>query len=153
MRIKSPAELEHLLGYQIQIAHLEFSGNAREVLAAFGVTPVRVTALLIVRANPGCDQTALGRAMSINRSSAMKLVNALEEAGLIERRAGRNLRTNALHLTERGEVMLVEMHQRLAVSEAAMATALTADERDTLIDLLTKLRRSARGHADPNITC
>lgn len=151
MRIKKPAELEQLLGYQIQMAHLEFFANARDVLASFGVTPVRVTALLIVRTNPGCDQTALGRAMSINRSSAMKLVNSLEEVGLIERRAGRDLRTNALHLTEKGEAELAKMHQLLSASEAGMATALAPDERDTLIELLTKLRRSARGHAEKNI--
>ncbi|MFP5432659.1 MAG: MarR family transcriptional regulator, partial [Alphaproteobacteria bacterium] len=41
----------------------------------------KFTALLLIRDNPGCDQTALGRALSVNRSSAMKLVNILEERG------------------------------------------------------------------------
>ncbi len=40
---------------------------------------------MLIKDNAGCEQSALGRALSINRSSAMKLVNALSDKGLIER--------------------------------------------------------------------
>ncbi|TKD53363.1 MarR family transcriptional regulator [Sphingomonas baiyangensis] len=145
--MKRPAELERLLGYQIQMVHLDFDSNARDVLAPFGLTPVRFTALLLIDANPGCDQTALGRALSVNRSSAMKLVNGLEQAGLVERRAGRDLRTNALHLTDEGVAAIAAVRERLTESETRLASRLDAHEQEVLQSLLAKLqrRRAARG--------
>lgn len=104
--MKQDRDLDALLGYQIDMAHLAMIADAREALAPFAITPAKLTAMLLIRANPGCDQTALGRSLRINRSSAMKLINYLAERDLVERRPGRDLRTNALHLSAEGEVRL-----------------------------------------------
>jgi len=103
------------------------------------VTPAKLTALLLIRANPGCDQTALGRALSINRSSTMKLVNFLAERGLVERRPGRDLRTNALYLLPGTEQRIDEMVQALRESDARVAARLSSAERAELAGLLRKL--------------
>jgi len=132
-------ELDTILGYQVQRAYLAMTADARGALEPHGMTPARLTALLLVRANPGCDQTALGRALSINRSSAMKLVNILEASDLIERRAGRDMRTNALHLTPHGETQLTKMLESLRASDRQMCAGLSAAEAATLIGLLGKL--------------
>lgn len=137
--MKSAAVLDQLLGYRLRRIAVATDEEARAVLDPFGVTPARLATLLLIRANPGCDQTALGRALSINRSSAMKLVNILSDRGLIERRAGRDARTNALFLTEDGEARLAEMVVAIERSDAAMAARLTEAERLTLNDLLGKL--------------
>ena len=140
--MKHGSDLDGLLGYQLQMANLLAITDAREALAEYGVTPAKLTALLLIRANPGCDQTALGRALLINRSSAMKIVNFLEERGLIERRPGRNLRTNALHLLPEGELRLEQMLARLGEVDARLSERLTAGERETLFKLLKKLGRA-----------
>jgi len=142
--MKQDGDLETILGYQLQRANLEITGDARRVLAPFGLTPAKFAALLMLRANPGCDQTALGRALSINRSSVMKLINLLEAQQFVERRAGRNLRTNALHLLPDGEARLTTVLRALRESDDRMSARLTAAERTTLLALLRKLG-SARG--------
>lgn len=137
--MKHDPDLDGLLGYQVQSADLVMTGDARAALEPHGLTPAKLTALLLIRANPGCDQTALGRALSINRSSAMKLVNSLVARELIERRPGRNLRTNALHLLPRAEERLGGVLADLRESDARMTARLTAAERKTLSTLLRKL--------------
>jgi DNA-binding MarR family transcriptional regulator len=148
--MKQGSDLDGLLGYRIELAHLIAIEDARLALASYGLTPAKLTALLLIRANPGCDQTALGKALSVNRSSAMKLVNVLVDRGLIERRPGRDLRTNALHLLPDGEERVAEMLDQLRESDRRLAADLTAAERATLMALLKKLRkpRSARRDED-----
>lgn len=137
--MKQGTDLDGLLGYQLQRAHLLVTEDARRALLAHGLTPAKLTALLLIRANPGCDQTALGRALSINRSSAMKLVNFLVERDLVERRPGRDLRTNALHLLPGAEDRIAEMVRALSESDTRMSGRLTAAERTQLFGLLRKL--------------
>lgn len=137
--MKHGSDLEGLLGYRLQMANLLAIGDARDGLAEHGITPAKLTALLLIRANPGCDQTALGRALMINRSSAMKIVNFLEDKGFIERRPGRNLRTNALHIRVEGDARLAAMLERLEEVDACLSEQLTAGERETLFKLLKKL--------------
>jgi len=147
--MKHDSDLETLLGYQMQRANLTMTDDARQVLQPYGLTPAKLTALLLIRANPGCDQTALGSALSINRSSAMKLVNALVAGGFIERRAGRNLRTNALHLLPHGEAQLDDLIASMRESDHRMSARLSAAERTTLFTLLGKLG-PARGRRTPH---
>lgn len=72
----------------------------------------------------------------------MKLVNVLVDRGLIERRPGRDLRTNALHLLPGGEERVTEMLETLRQSDRRLAANLTAAERTTLMSLLKKLGKS-----------
>lgn len=131
--------LESLIGYRLQMARLRLMEAAHEALAPYAVSPAKVTALALVHAQPGLDQSTLGRALSINRASAMKLVNLLEARGLVERRPGRNLRTHALHLTAEGEARLPEMLDRLRASEAPLLAGLSAAEQRELLRLLTRM--------------
>jgi len=142
--MKQDTDLDGLLGYQLQRSHMLLVDDARRALLVYGLTPAKLTALLLIRANPGCDQTALGRALSINRSSAMKLVNFLVERELVERRPGRDLRTNALHLRPGAEDRILEMVKALSNSDARMSERLTSGERTQLFNLLRKLG-SSRG--------
>jgi DNA-binding MarR family transcriptional regulator len=137
--MKHGTDLDGLLGYQLQRSHIQVTDDARRSLAGHGITPAKLTALLLIRANPDFDQTALGRALSVNRSSAMKLVNFLVERGLVERRPGRDLRSNALHLTPAAEESIPEMVKTLGDSDARMSARLTTAERAQLFALLRKL--------------
>lgn len=132
-----------LMGFQVQMAGLHLNEAAREALSGYDFSPAKVTALALIDSNPGCEQSALGRALSINRASAMKLVNKLVERGVVERRPGRDLRSHALHLTLQGERQLKDMIARLRTSEENLLTALTAEERLQLLTLLAKMRKVA----------
>lgn len=137
--MKQGSDLNALVGYQVQRAHLIMEADARAALSSFDLSPAKLTALILIRDNPGSDQTALGKALSVNRSSAMKLVNILAERKLVERRPGRDLRTNALHLLPEGEALVAAMLEVTRQSDARMTARMTADEVRTLHALLRKL--------------
>ncbi|WP_311267608.1 MarR family transcriptional regulator [Sphingobium sp. WCS2017Hpa-17] len=137
--MKQGADLQSLVGYRVQRANLLMETDARGALAAHDLSPAKMTALILIRDNPGCDQTALGRALSINRSSAMKLVNILADKGLVERRPGRDLRTNALMLLPEGARQLDAMLAAVRQSDARMTQRLSAEELRTLRTLLARL--------------
>ena len=69
----------------------------------------------------------------------MKLVNILEDQGLIERRRGRDLRSNSLWLTEEGAAGLAHMTTLLRASEDQALAMLTTEERNQLLKLLAKV--------------
>lgn len=109
-------------------------------MAALGVTPARATAVVYIALHEGCDQMTLGRALGINRASTMKAVDELEALGAIERRAGRDRRTNALHLTPSGKVLRDEIERATLEHDQSAFTVLTAEERAELRRLLNKFR-------------
>lgn len=137
--MKQGADLQSLVGYRVQRANLLMETDARAALADHDLSPAKMTALILIRDNPGCDQTALGRALSINRSSAMKLVNILADKGLVERRPGRDLRTNALMLLPEGARQLEAMLTAVRRSDARMTQRLSAEDLKTLRLLLARL--------------
>lgn len=143
MPMKQGQDLRQLVGYQLQRASLIAEQDARRALSPFGLSPAKLTALVLVRDNPGCDQTALGHALGINRSSAMRQVNILEERGLIERRAGRDARTNALHLTQRGEEQVGAMLAAINIADRALVEKLTAQEAALLAAMLERIATPA----------
>ncbi len=143
------SELADLLGYQLHFTNLVALCDARAALAIHDVTPAKVTAMLFVRDNPGCDQSTLGRLLSINRSSAMKLVNTLCARGLVRRLQGRDLRSNGLHLTEDGSAFLRQVIGVLREADMALSAGLSPAERAELLRLLGKVRASAGREEHP----
>lgn len=117
-------DLENSFGYQLRLLHLEADRRARLALEAFGMTPARVTALLVIAAQTGCTQTALGEALSINRASAMKMVNALEALGLVSREPAADPRAHALTLTAAGSEALDAMLDALRRADEEMLAPL-----------------------------
>ena len=143
MADRRPAALADLIGYHLHLTDLVALRDARAALADLQTTPAKVTALAFIRDDPGCDQSSLGRFLEVNRASAMKLVNSLQDRGLVERREGRDRRSNGLHLTAQGQEALQSMVAALVTSEARLVRHLTLPERRELLRLLTKVRETA----------
>ena len=128
------------LGYQLRRLDILAMSALFEALSQIGVTPGRATALVFIALHEGCDQNALGRALGINRASTMAAVNALVALNAVERRAGRDRRSNALHLTAEGRRLRDEVEQVTADHDAQFFGGLTAEERATLDRLIRKTR-------------
>jgi DNA-binding MarR family transcriptional regulator len=152
MSDKQLAGLSDLIGYQLHLTHLLALRDARAALEEKETTPAKVTALAFVRDNPGCDQSTLARFLDVNRSSAMKLVNVLEDQRLIERQEGRDRRSNGLRLTRQGQDSLKEMISILAAAEARLVQGLSLPERRELLRLLAKMRAGQLGEAADETT-
>lgn len=139
--LRHDPRIANLIGFNLQMATLRVMAHTREALADAQVSPAKITALSLLQTNPGCDQSALGRALQINRASAMKLVNSLSARGLVERRKGRNLRTYALYLTEAGEHLLEHLLPRIQQADAQVTGQLTQSDRETFRTMLDRLGR------------
>lgn len=132
-----PGILPGLLGYRLRLAQQavfrDFAASISEV------SPGRLGVLLLIEANPGVTQGRLARAVSLERSTMVGVLDALEARGIVERRRGNDRRTNGLWLTRRGRALLVRLKRRIAQHERRVASRLSAVERAHLLELLTKL--------------
>jgi DNA-binding MarR family transcriptional regulator len=129
--------LPGLLGYRLRLAQ-------QAVFRDFGdsvsdLPPGRVGILLIIDANPGVTQTRLAQAVGLDRSTLVGVLDALEARGLVERRRGKDRRTNGLLLTRAGRARVTELKRRIRVHERRVAARLTAEEKTQLLALLSKL--------------
>jgi DNA-binding MarR family transcriptional regulator len=142
---------EELLGYQLRrvsVLMMEALAGATQEL---GLTPSRATALVHIRLNEGCDQTALGKALDINAATTMGMVNALVALGAVERRRGDDRRSNTLHLSERGHQLADAVQALTAEHDRAFFAGLTPQERAVLYALMRKLRRAHSSDADASV--
>lgn len=128
------------LGYQLRRLDMLAMSALFESLSQIGVTPGRATSIVFIALHEGCDQNALARALGINRASAMAAVNALVALGAVERRPGRDRRSNALYLTVAGHRLRQEVEQVTAEHDAEVFGVLGDDERATLDRLIRKAR-------------
>jgi DNA-binding MarR family transcriptional regulator len=132
--------LARLVGFQLHLANMHTMAAARTALADVNTTPAKVTAMLFVLDHPGCDQTTLGKFMSVGRSGIMKLLNTIEARGHLERRNGRDLRSNGLYLSMEGEKFLQQVLELLKESDRAVSSTLSPTEQDELLRLLHKMQ-------------
>jgi DNA-binding MarR family transcriptional regulator len=148
-------KLSEHLGYLMHRVDAVLMRKAGIAFDSLGLTPARATAAVFIGLHEGCDQSALGRALGINRASTMKVVNELVSIGLVARKEGRNRRTNALHLTKRGQGMCQRIEDVSAQTDAAHFGVLNRQEQGELRRLLTKLYAAAdsdEGRENPDLT-
>jgi len=132
-----PGGLPGLLGYRLRVAQ---QAVFRDYASSVGeVSPGRVGILFLVEANPGVTQSRLARAVHLDRSTMVGVVDVLEGRGLIERRRGEDRRTNGLWLTRAGRGLVERLKARIELHERRVAARLTNAERVQLIALLEKL--------------
>lgn len=135
-------KLADILGYQLDMARCAALRSIHRLLGDGPYRPADTTALALVRENPGCNQTMLGRALAGNRSVGMKVASRLEGRGLLTRSAGRDGRSKGLYLTPKGEQVLDDLVARHMESEARLAAYLDPGEKTLLLALLAKVRRA-----------
>jgi DNA-binding MarR family transcriptional regulator len=132
-----PGALPGLLGYRLRLAQ---QAVFRDFAASVGeISPGRLGILLLVEANPGVTQSRLARAVHLDRSTMVGVIDVLEERDLIERRRGEDRRTNGLWLTRAGRGLVVRLKRRIESHERRVAARLSPAERAQLISLLEKL--------------
>jgi DNA-binding MarR family transcriptional regulator len=136
----SYGDLDEHFGYVLRRAQLAGFEAFQRATAGLDITPPRYTALVIVGANPGLTQSALGAALGTARSGAMMVADWMEKRGLVERRhRADDGRAWGLYLTRRGESRLRDLKRRVKAYDAAFTARLTGAERATLKKLLDRL--------------
>ena len=139
--------LPALLGYALRRTQSAVFADFAATFAQAGetLTPGEFGLLVLVERNPGLSQMALARALGIDRSTLVPILNRLQARGLLVRRASpTDGRTHALGLTQTGEKALARFARLVRNHEKRIASGLSAAETRSLIELLEKVRHSAR---------
>jgi DNA-binding MarR family transcriptional regulator len=134
------AESPERIGLRLVMVYLALYADLTPRLSALGLTsPSRLTALRHIAARPGCSQSELADLTGLSRVGAMTMVDQLEKAQIVERRAGANARTNALYLTERGRAVIEKANEQTAINDELIFGVLTREERRSLLHILEKV--------------
>ncbi len=139
--------LPSLLGYVLRrtqsAVFADFAGTFAK--AGEALTPGEFGLLVLVERNVGLSQMALARALGIDRSTLVPILNRLQARGLLVRRASpTDGRTHALGLTPAGDKALTRYARLVKAHEKRIAAGLSAAETRTLIELLEKVRAASR---------
>ena len=92
------------LGFHLRRAQVAaFKKFAQTVTVTEGITPGLYGMLQVIANNSGLTQSALAEVMEVDRSSIVKVVNALEDKGLIRRESSpTDRRSYHLRMTAEG---------------------------------------------------
>jgi DNA-binding MarR family transcriptional regulator len=104
-----------------------------------GLRPRHLIALRLLSEQGPASQQGLADSLSLDPSNVVGLLNELEERGLItRRREPADRRRHIVELSPRGGDELCLAYTRLRFVEDDLFSALSADERVTLYDLLVR---------------
>ena len=94
--------------------------------------------------NPGIFQEQLTESVLVNKSNVARQVAALEENGLLERRAcGKDKRVLRLYPTEKALALMPQVDAILASWDQQLLQDLSAQEQALLEELLQRIRNRA----------
>ena len=138
--------LPSLLGYALRRAQSMVFADFGATFARAGeaLTPGEFGLLVLVERNAGLSQTALARALGIDRSTLVPILDRLQARGLLVRGPSpTDGRMHALALTIPGGRTLAKFSRLVRAHERRIARRLSSDETRLLIALLEKVRAGA----------
>jgi len=130
-------ELNEHVGYFLRRLQVAVFSNFIKTLAPLDVRPAQYSILVLISANPGRSQSAIGQALNIERARLARMLHELERRKWIERRAAPDdRRSHSLFLTETGAKALARIRSLAARHEERMVELIGRDRRLHLLDLL-----------------
>jgi len=134
--------LDTLLGYQLRRAQSTVFAEFMQTMADDKVTPGQFGVLVLIEENAGLNQSTLAKALGIERSTMVGVIDGLENRGLVERRKSlTDKRAHALTLTDQGDKLLGSIKPKIKDHESRIAGDLNTDELETLMELLKRVGR------------
>jgi DNA-binding MarR family transcriptional regulator len=142
---RRPDGLDHgiltdLVGFHLRQAQIAVFRDFAATMGALDITPGLFAVLVLIESNPGLKQTQLAKAVHLDRSTVVSVVDSLERRGLVRRRTvAHDRRSNALELTAAGCALLRTLKRRVTAHERRLAGGLSARERTLLTALLGQI--------------
>lgn len=132
--------LPQLIGYQLRRAQFVVFSEFQKIMADLDVTPGQYGVLTLIGRNPGLTQSALARAVGVERSTMVAVIDSLQKNKFVERRPSPvDRRSYALVLTEHGMKKLAELDPLVARHDEEVSAALTGEDKETLMRLLEQV--------------
>ena len=135
--------LTELVGYHLRCAQSAVFDDFMRTMVKDGVTPGQFAVLVLIGSNPGASQSTIAKAIGVERSTMVAVIDGLEERGLVDRRVSKtDKRSYALRLTEEGAALTASLRKRVRDHERRIVSGLSGEEKRTLIGLLRRIGRS-----------
>ena len=132
--------LPTLIGYHLRRAQIGVFNDFVRTMEKEQISPGQFGVLTLIGSNPGLSQSSLARAVGIERSTMVAVIDGLEAKGLVERQPSPvDRRSYALILSCKGLGLLETLKPLVLGHENKIAKNLSFEERENLINLLTKL--------------
>lgn len=132
--------LPRLLGYHVRLAQIAVFRDFATAFGEFDITPTLFASLVLIDSNPGLKQADLARAVQLDRSTVVSVIDNLEGRGLVERkRAAEDRRSNALSLTRKGKTLLDKLQPLVEAHEQRLVQNLNPEEQAELVSLLSRI--------------
>lgn len=104
------------------------------------LTPLQIGMLTALSMNPWLDQKAIGRELSLDRTTTAEVLKRLGDKGLVETRVNPDDRRSKLSvITKEGLKLIRELQGSINNSQERLIDPLTPDERTAFMTLLAKL--------------
>ncbi len=132
--------LTGLVGFHLRQAQIAVFRDFVLTMGPLDITPGLFAVLVLIDCNPGLKQSDLARAVHLDRSTVVSVIDSLDGRGLVERRpAANDRRSNALRLTAAGAALLKKLKRLVLAHEKRLARHLDPGERAMLTRLLARV--------------
>jgi DNA-binding MarR family transcriptional regulator len=116
------------------------------------LTQAQWRALSLMWRDPGMRQCELADILEMQPISVARLLDRLEASGWVERKADpSDRRASKLYLTERAEPIMAKLRKNGAETRAFALAGVSDKDRQTLSDILTRMRANLA--ADEQLEC
>src|SRR5579884_4146011 len=132
--------IEDCLSFYLGKAYQRVTQAAKQCLAPYGVTPVQYALLKVLWERDDQSGAELGERLTLDSATMTGLLDRLEHAGLIERKAHEtDRRVNQVALTARGRDLQVPLDREMDQMNQDFLGEFSSEERKLLRGLLTTL--------------
>jgi DNA-binding MarR family transcriptional regulator len=136
------AQLNDRVGYFLRRLQVAIFKDFIRTLAPVDVRPAQYSVLVLIAANPGRSQAAIGKALSIERARLARMLHELERRQWIERRVSSgDGRSHSLFMTAAGNEVMARIESFAAQHERQMVKFIGRDLRQLLLERLRKFGR------------
>ena len=123
-----------------------------DALEPYGLTPSQWGVMVAIIREPGTDQRRVAERQGIDANSASRLIDELEQLGLVRRVASPlDRRSNQLELTAAGRRLRAKAAVPVIAAQDNALACLDEAEKATLLNLLTRVVEANKAHARPGV--
>jgi DNA-binding MarR family transcriptional regulator len=147
------APVRRTLGALARRVHQISMAMTADSIAGVDLTPMQYGAMGCLNrqdGEPDIDQAGLAARLGVDRNSASVLVEELVAKGVVERRVNiADRRARLLRLSLAGERLFHQVRKRFLAAHTRTLEALGPDERELLLDLMTRVIAANGSRARP----
>lgn len=132
--------LKEAFGYRLMHAAMKYRKSLLVILDELGMVPPQMAILKILEDSEILNQASLGSELGLDKVSMVRMIDGLEELGLVKRTQGKeDKREKMIQITKEGRETIVTLKKKNIVREKNFLAPLTATEAETLKKLIMKL--------------